>query len=66
MKLTVEQYIALAVPVFKICKDLADSPRVDIPELAGIHKIIEIITSFKPDELSMQEPEQITDVTKID
>ena len=64
MKLTVEQYLAIAVPVFKICKDLSDSPRVDIPELAGIHNIIEIISSFKPDELPERMAATATDVPK--
>ncbi|TFU92356.1 hypothetical protein E4T81_12265 [Barnesiella sp. WM24] len=62
-KLTVEQYESLAVPVFKICSELADSPRVDIPELARIHNIIDIITSFKPDELTAQSSEQTADTT---
>lgn len=66
MKLTIEQYLALAVPVFKICKELAESPRVDIPELARVHTIIDIITSFKPDELSEQLPAQTTDAPNPD
>lgn len=66
MKLTVEQYIALAIPVFKICNELADSPRIDIPELVGIHNIIEIIKSFKPDELSTQVSTQTTDASTPD
>lgn len=49
MKLTLEQYLAISVPVLKICSELADSPRIDIPELAKIHQITNIITSLKPD-----------------
>ncbi len=50
-RLTIEQYESIAVPVFKLCSELADSPRVDIPELSRINKIIDIITSFKPESL---------------
>lgn len=51
MELTVEQYTELALPIFKLCSELSENPKLDLPELAKVKKIMDIITSMKPSEL---------------
>lgn len=66
MVLTIEQYKELALPVLKLCKELSASPRLDIPELDKINKIVEVVTSMKPEELNLTEkPLSIEECTKV-
>lgn len=66
MELTLEQYKELALPVLKLCKELSESPRLDIPELDKINRIVEVVTSMKPEEPKQTEkPLSIEDCTKV-
>lgn len=65
MELTLEQYKELTLPVLKLCKELSESPRLDIPELYKVNRIVEIITSMIPPELSEKKVLSLNDCTQV-
>ena len=66
MELTIEQYKELALPILKLCKELSESPRLDIPELDKINKIAVVVTSMKPEELKqVNKALSLDDCTKV-
>lgn len=65
MELTLEQYKELTLPVLKLSKELSESPRLDIPELYKVNRIVEIITSMIPPELSEKKVLSLNDCTQV-
>lgn len=65
MELTLEQYKELTLPVLKLCKELSESPRLDIPELYKVNRIVEIITSMIPPEQSEKKVLSLNDCTQV-